>query len=134
MINLKFPLTYIIMQKVEFTTWCIIDRIYWNSCRVTMLKFSLRRFNSVVNGYVVKSRWSNLMPQNVLGQWIWWGGDGDFEWIKCEVLKNSKLKLSMTRTNSKDIGVGEEKAWTLWCDWILYRPKKISPWEGCSEM
>ena len=26
--NLKFPLTYIIMQKAEFTAWSIVDRIY----------------------------------------------------------------------------------------------------------
>ena len=32
--NLKFPLTYIIMHKAEFTVWSIIDRIYWSSCRV----------------------------------------------------------------------------------------------------
>ena len=34
--NLKFPLTYIIMQKVEFTARCIIDRVYWSSCRVNI--------------------------------------------------------------------------------------------------
>ena len=33
--NLKFPLTYIIMQKVGFTAQWIIDRIYWSSCRVS---------------------------------------------------------------------------------------------------
>ena len=36
------------------------------------------------------------------------GWDGNGALIKCEVLKNSKLKLSMTRTNSKDNGRGEE--------------------------
>ena len=34
--NLKFPLTYIIMQKVEFTARGIIDRIYWSSWRVIL--------------------------------------------------------------------------------------------------
>ena len=47
-------------------------------------------------------------PINVVGQWIGWDGNGDVALIKCEVLKNSKLKLSMTRTNSKDNGRGEE--------------------------
>ena len=34
--NLKFPFTYIIIQKLEFTALCIIDRIYWSSCRVIL--------------------------------------------------------------------------------------------------
>ena len=36
--NVKFPLTYIIMHKAEFTARCKIDRIYWTSGRVLKVR------------------------------------------------------------------------------------------------